>query len=123
MRRSCESILALVKSLDKNLHIQHFNRKNGFCFIVKGLNIAEIKLGSGGFILLQIQNTKVIGSNRPKQIKKKFIFTGIEKPPFQFLNSVITSSQKVILACLNSDWIKNEEMTCTSKNLLYQSDF
>ncbi len=55
-RRQCESILALVKSLDKDLHIQHFNRKNGFSFIVKGLKIAEIKLGSGGLILTHIQN-------------------------------------------------------------------
>jgi len=24
---------------------------------------------------------------------------------------------EVILACINSDWIKNEEMTCMTKNL------
>jgi len=59
-RRSCESIVSLVKSLDKDLHIQHFNRKNGFSFIVKGLKIAEIKLGSGGFVLTLIRDQETI---------------------------------------------------------------
>ncbi len=72
-RRSCESILALVKSLDKDLHIQHFNRKNGFSFIVKGLKIAEIKLGSGGFILTFIQNILNQGYTSVHQEKKDFV--------------------------------------------------
>jgi len=46
VRRQCEGILAIVKSLDKDLHIQYFSRKNGFSFIVKGLKIGELKLGS-----------------------------------------------------------------------------
>ncbi|MCG2735338.1 MAG: hypothetical protein L6282_02985 [Candidatus Methanoperedenaceae archaeon] len=72
-RRSCESILALVKSLDKDLHIQHFNRKNGFSFIVKGLKIAEIKLGSGGFIMTLIQNILNQGYTSVHQEKKDFV--------------------------------------------------
>ncbi|MDO9098868.1 MAG: hypothetical protein Q7U60_12210, partial [Candidatus Methanoperedens sp.] len=80
-RRSCEGILALVKGLDKDLHIQHFSRKNGFSFIVKGLKIGEIKLGSGGFILTLIQNILNKGYTSVHQVKKDFIFAGSGKPP------------------------------------------
>ncbi len=80
-RCSCESILALVKSLDKDLHIQYFSRKNGFSFIVKGLKIGEIKLGSGGFVLTLIQNILNKGYTSVHQVKKDFVFTGSGKPP------------------------------------------
>jgi hypothetical protein len=80
-RRHCESILALVKSLDKDLHIQHFNRKNGFSFIVKGLKIAEIKLGSGGFILTLIQNILNPGYTSVHQEKKDFVYPGSGNHP------------------------------------------
>lgn len=75
-RCSCESALALVKSLDKDLHIQLFNRKNGFSFIVKGLKIAEIKLGSGGFIMRLIQNILNQGYTSVQQEKKDFVYPG-----------------------------------------------
>lgn len=106
-RRHCESILALVKSLDKDLHIQHFNRRNGFSFIVKGLKIAEIKPGSGGFILMQIQNIKVIDSMRPKQVKKKFVFTGLEKPPIsdsELRNHFISEAKNMIYHRKNNNF-------------------
>ncbi|GFO97592.1 hypothetical protein ig2599ANME_1797 [groundwater metagenome] len=80
-RRSCEGILALVKSLDKDLHIQCFSRKNGFSFIVKGLKIGEIKLGSGGFVLTLIQNILNKGYTSVHQVKKDFVFAGSGKPP------------------------------------------
>ncbi len=69
-RRSCEGILALVKGLDKDLHIQYFSRKNGFSFIVKGLKIGEIKLGSRGFVLTLIQNILNKGYTSVHQVKK-----------------------------------------------------
>jgi hypothetical protein len=80
-RRQCESILSLVKRLDKDLHIQHFNRKNGFSFIVKGLKIAEIKLGSGGFILTLIQNILNPGYTSVHQEKKDFVYPGSGNHP------------------------------------------
>jgi len=80
-RRHCEKILALVKSLDKDLHIQYFSRKNGFSFIVKGLKIGEIKLVSGGFVLTLIQNILNKGYTSVHQAKKDFVFTGSGKPP------------------------------------------
>jgi hypothetical protein len=80
-RRSCEGILALVKSLDKDLHIQYFSRKNGFSFIVKGLKIGEIKLGSGGFVLTLIQNILNKGYTSVHQVKKDFVFAGSGKTP------------------------------------------
>jgi hypothetical protein len=80
-RLQCEAILALVKSLNKDLHIQHFNRKNGFSFIVKGLKIAEIKLGSGGFILTLIQNILNQGYTSVHQVKKDFVYTGQGSSP------------------------------------------
>jgi len=80
-RRQCESILTLVKSLDKDLHIQHFNRKNGFSFIVKGLKIAEIKLGSSGFILTLIQNILNHGYTSVHQEKKDFVYVGSGNQP------------------------------------------
>ncbi len=80
-RRQCEAILALVKSLDKDLHIQHFNRKNGFSFIVKGLKIAEIKLASGGFILTLIQNVLNQGYTSVHQEKKDFVYAGSDNLP------------------------------------------
>ena len=80
-RGSCESVLALVKSLDKDLHIQLFNRKNGFSFIVKGLKIAEIKLGSGGFILRLIQNILNQGYTSVHQDKKDFVYPGSGNNP------------------------------------------
>ncbi len=79
-RRSCESILAQVKGLDKDLHIQYFSRKNGFSFIVKGLKIGEIKLGSGGFVLTLIQNILNEGYRSVHQVKKDFVFAGSGKP-------------------------------------------
>lgn len=98
-RRQCEGILALVKGLDKDLHIQYFSRKNGFSFIVKGLRIAEIRINSGGFLLMLIQNTKVPGSTRPRQVKKKFLFTGLEKPPIsdsELLNHFVSEAKNLI---------------------------
>ena len=106
-RRQCESILALVKSIDKELHLQHFNRKNGFSFIVKGLKIAEIKLGSGGFIMTLIQNIKVIGSKRPKQVKKKSVFTGLEKTPLsdsELYNHFISEAKNMIYHRKNNNF-------------------
>ncbi|VVB93848.1 Uncharacterised protein [uncultured archaeon] len=79
-RRQCEGILALVKSLDKDLHIQHFNRKNGFSFIVKGLKIGEIKLDSGRFVLTLIQNILNKGYTSVHQVKEDFVFEGSGKP-------------------------------------------
>lgn len=80
-RRQCEAILALVKTLDKDLHVQHFNRKNGFSFIVKGLKIAEIKLGSGGFVLTLIRNILNPGYTSVHQEKKDFVYAGSDNPP------------------------------------------
>ncbi len=80
-RRHCEAILALVKSLDKDLHIQHFNRKNGLSFIVKGLKIAEIKLGSGGFILTLNRNILNQGYKSVHQEKKDFVYPGSGNHP------------------------------------------
>lgn len=77
--RQCESILALIKSLDRDLHIQHFNRKNGFSFIVKGLKIGEIKLASSGFVLTFIQNILNHGYTSVHQEKKDFVYEG--NPP------------------------------------------
>ncbi len=111
-RRSCEGILALVKSLDKNLHIQHFSRKNGFSFSVKGLKIGEIKLSSGGFVLTLIQNIKVIGSTRPRQIKKKFVFTRLEKPPIsdsELRNHFISEAKNMIYHRKNNNFGYHEK--------------
>jgi hypothetical protein len=55
------------------LHIQYFNRKNGFSFIDKGLKIAETKLGSGGFILTLIQNILNQDYTSVHQEKKDFV--------------------------------------------------
>jgi hypothetical protein len=62
VHRSCENILTVVKSLDKDLHIQHFNQEN-VSFMVKELTIAEIKLVSGGFVL-SLTRTFLIGVTR-----------------------------------------------------------
>jgi len=59
------------------LHIQYFNRKNGFSFIVKGLKIAEIKLGSGGFVIALIQNILNQGNTSVHQ-QKKDLYVGIQ---------------------------------------------
>ncbi|MBE0521193.1 MAG: hypothetical protein IBX39_02860 [Candidatus Methanoperedenaceae archaeon] len=75
-RRICEEILELAGSLDKNLHIQRFNRKNGFSFIVKGLKIGEIKIGSGGFVLSLMKNILNKGYTSVRKEKQDFIFNG-----------------------------------------------
>jgi hypothetical protein len=67
--------------LQYRLHIQHFNRKNGFSFIVKGLKIAEIKLASGGFILTLIQNILNQGYTSVHQEKKDFVYPGSGNHP------------------------------------------
>ncbi len=111
-RRSCEGILTLVKGLDKDLHIQYFSRKNGFSFIVKGLKIGEIKLGSGGFVLTLIQNIKVIGSTRPRQVKKKFVFMGLEKPPIsdsELRNHFISEAKNMIYHRKNNNFGYHEK--------------
>jgi len=98
-RRQCEKILALIKSLYKDLHIQHFNRKNGFSFIVTGLKIAEIKLGSGGFVLTLIQNILNKGYTSVHQEKKDFVYAGSDNPPVSdkdLRNHFISESKNLI---------------------------
>lgn len=135
-RRLCKSILALVKNLDKNLHIQYFSRKSGFSFIVKGLRIAEIRIVSAGFILWLIQNTKVPGSTRPRQAKKKLVFTGIEIPIISYseLSAHFTSEAKNLiylreknsigyfekwLHCLLIEKIQNDELSGLDFDFLF----
>ncbi|MBU4491665.1 MAG: hypothetical protein KKD69_04295 [Euryarchaeota archaeon] len=85
---------------------------SGFSFIVKGLKIGEIKLGSGGFVLTLIQNIKVIGSTRPRQIKKKFVFTRLEKPPIsdsELRNHFISEAKNMIYHRKNNNFGYHEK--------------
>ena len=75
-RRLCKGILDITAGLDKNLHIQRFNRKNGFSFIVKGLKVGEIKLGSGGFVLSLMKNILNKGYTSVRKEKQDFVFNG-----------------------------------------------
>jgi hypothetical protein len=65
--------------LQYRLHIQYFNQKNGFSFIVKGLKITEIKLVSGCFVLTLIKNILNQGYTSVHYEKKDFVYAG--NPP------------------------------------------
>ncbi len=108
-RRQCEEILALEKSLDKDLHIQHFNRKNGFSFIVKGLKIAEIKLTPGGFVLTLIQNILNQGYTSVHQEKKDFVYSGNPPIPEADLQNHFISEAKNLIELRKNNTIGYRE--------------
>ena len=108
-RGSCVSVLALVKSLDKDLHIQLFNRKNGFSFIVKGLKIGEIKLGSGGFVLTLIQNILNHGYTSVHQEKKDFVYAGNSPISDADLRNHFTSEAKNLIELRKNNTIGYRE--------------
>jgi len=80
-REQCRKLLDQIKSLDKNLHIQCFSKKEHFTFIVKGLRVAEINLDSRDFVLTLRKNILNQGYTSVHQDTMDFVFQGQMNPP------------------------------------------
>jgi len=106
LRKRFKEIHDIGKSLKKE-KVQCFSCKNGFSFIIRGVEVGNIILNSTGFTLTLMMNFKKPGKMIVKQKKNKYMFNKLNLNPIS--NSNIKErliEQSNILLALRSRNIK-----------------